>query len=219
MSEQTFEELERQRTKFLYACDTCGKYYVLSVKESEQKQDCPQNSSHGAMSPTKSILDRTTCQNDQCKSFLKTNAGIGKCDVCKKRLVSLSELNVAKLPAFQPMEESDQLPGAFRTLQGKIQQYEGFTTSHHNKATSKGAKKTGTSQARERDSQADGADRAHKDKMAKFLNGALKAAIDWKQTQERQGNLRKEDEKAYNELKGKATELINRFGGTPVTED
>jgi hypothetical protein len=219
MSTYTDEILE----KTLYLCDnlSCGRYYVLNVALDSPAQKCPKSESHGFMTKVDKrarCWGWNTCGNQECESYLSSAVDTdgGKCAKCKRPVITVSQLEVEELPVYEEGGESGGLPSVIRSMKSEAAKSKDWKTSHHSDYTSTGKKKSGTSQARERHTQADRQNKLQATKKIDALNGVLTAAITWRVTHK--GPISPAVLKEYKSAVMDLRRQISRLGGTAVTE-
>ncbi|MFL6120473.1 hypothetical protein [Actinophytocola sp.] len=177
----------------LFACEDCGKYYVLLVDST--KQECP--SGHDYMPVVKSSsahYDRATCLNGECEDLLRMDLQItrNKHERCGKntaRVLStlvdgygtVTDATLLKYVYTAPQEE--QGVHAARSLEAAINETEGFKTSHH---SDKGGRHNPTASARhDRGDKEDANIRRRKKETLKRLIADLKRDVpDWQNNRE-----------------------------------
>ena len=132
----------------LYACQTCTRFYVLSLDRSgNEPESCPHGHEYPKTATHAKYGDYTVCANPDCENFLRMNKSFtksGKCEGhgCNKAGIKIRDL-VHESGAIEEKsflqehvfadeaQDTGPAPGLARSLAGKVKDAESFTTSHH----------------------------------------------------------------------------------------
>lgn len=183
-----FGEDDGNRDRYLFACETCSRYYVLFVDST--KQECPYD--HGFMKVVNGKSDhyeRSTCLNDKCEDLLGMNLVIKgtKHERCGKNSAKTLDTLVNEYGSVTDDElekhthvEAAQVQGvrAARSLEAEVKAAEEFKTSHHK---DKGGHHTASESARHEhgDKQDANIKRKKKETLKLFVENLKAAVPDW----------------------------------------